>query len=69
MTEPPLLHDISESGRALGGLGRTAVYELVKRGEIQLVKIGRRSFITAESIRAYVDRISGERQSDPAPAA
>jgi hypothetical protein len=42
----------------LGGIGRTMFYELVAAGEIEQVKIGRRSFITAKSIAAYVDRLS-----------
>jgi predicted DNA-binding transcriptional regulator AlpA len=42
----------------LGGLGRTTVYELIKRGELTQVHIGRRGFITTESLAAYVNRLS-----------
>jgi excisionase family DNA binding protein len=42
----------------LGGVGRTTVYELIKRGELTQVHIGRRGFITAKSLAAYVDRLS-----------
>ena len=42
----------------LGGISRTTVYELVNRGELTKVSIGRRSFITAESLASYIDRIS-----------
>jgi hypothetical protein len=42
----------------LGGLGRTTVYELIDRGELVKVNIGRRSFITTDSLAAYVDRLS-----------
>jgi len=42
----------------LGGIGRTTVYELIKRGELTQVHVGRRAFITAKSIEAYVDRLS-----------
>src|SRR5215217_5543628 len=42
----------------LGGLGRTTVYELIKRGELVQVHVGRRSFITAKSLEAYVNRLS-----------
>jgi excisionase family DNA binding protein len=42
----------------LGGVGRTTVYDLIKRGELTQVHIGRRGFITAKSLEAYVDRLS-----------
>jgi excisionase family DNA binding protein len=42
----------------LGGIGRTTVYELIKRGELTQVHVGRRSFLTAKSLAAYVDRLS-----------
>ncbi|HEY1843002.1 MAG TPA: helix-turn-helix domain-containing protein [Mycobacterium sp.] len=42
----------------LGGIGRTTTYELIDRGELVKVNIGRRAFITAESLAAYVDRLS-----------
>jgi hypothetical protein len=42
----------------LGGLGRTKIYKLIDEGELVRVNIGRRSFVTAESIEAYVDRLT-----------
>ena len=42
----------------LGGVGRTTVYELIKRGELTHVHIGRRGFITTESLAAYVERLA-----------
>ena len=42
----------------LGGVGRTTVYELIKRGELTQVHIGRRGFITTESLAAYVERLA-----------
>jgi excisionase family DNA binding protein len=42
----------------LGGIGRTTVYELIKRGELTQVHVGRRSFLTSKSLAAYVDRLS-----------
>ncbi|UXA15250.1 helix-turn-helix domain-containing protein [Mycobacterium sp. SMC-8] len=39
-------------------MGHTTIYELIKRGELVKVNIGRRSFITADSLAAYVDRLS-----------
>lgn len=42
----------------LGGIGRTTLYELVEHGELERVNIGRRGFITARSLAAYVNRLS-----------
>jgi hypothetical protein len=49
---------ITEARQFLGGIGHTTIYELVNRGEIVKVNIGRRGFITSESLEAYVDRLS-----------
>jgi excisionase family DNA binding protein len=57
MTTEPLLYEFIEAG-ALLRVGRTTIYGLVDRDELRAVKIGRRSLITAESLRAYVDRLS-----------
>lgn len=49
-----------EEGREkwLGGLSRTATYELINRGDVVKVNIGRRSFLTTDSLAAYVSRLS-----------
>jgi hypothetical protein len=49
---------IPEVRQVLGGIGHTTVYDLIKRGEIVKVNIGRRGFITSESLEAYLDRLS-----------
>ena len=54
-----LLLTIDETRDALGGIGRTKVYELAAEGEIVKVNVGTRGFITAESVAAYVDRLTG----------
>lgn len=41
----------------LGGIGRTTLYELIKRGELTQVHVGRRAFITAESLAGYMNRL------------
>jgi hypothetical protein len=53
-----LLVPYDEAMHKLGNLGRTKFYELIEDKEIDRVKIGRRGFITAKSIAAYVDRLS-----------
>lgn len=52
-----LLVPYMEAMAALGGIGRTKFYDLVDGGELTKVNIGRRGFITAESLAAYVDRL------------
>ncbi|MDT5370199.1 MAG: hypothetical protein QOC62_4630 [Mycobacterium sp.] len=53
-----LLVPIPDACSELGGVSRTTVYDLVNRGELVKVNIGRRGFITAESLVGYVDRLS-----------
>ena len=54
-TTTPLLHTIEQT-RELLACGRNTVYNLVNKNELTMIKIGRRSLITGESIREYVDR-------------
>jgi hypothetical protein len=55
---PRLLVPIDDSRDALGGLSRTTIYELIKQKKLVKVDIGRRGFITAESLAAYVDQLA-----------
>jgi len=64
MHEPnaPLLHTIEQT-RKLLACGRNTVYNLVNRNELTMIKMGRRSLITDDSIRAYIDRKVVEAQN------
>lgn len=45
------------------GIGRTKLYELIQRGDIEAVKLGRRTLIRAASARAFMEslpRLGGE---------
>jgi hypothetical protein len=53
-----MLIPYDEARRKLGDIGRTTLYELFERRELVRVNIGRRGFVTAKSLAAYVDRIS-----------
>jgi hypothetical protein len=53
-----LLYSYDDAMHKLGDLGRTKFYELVDEGQLTRVKIGRRGFVTAESLGALVDRLS-----------
>ena len=41
----------------LGGIGETKLWELAKAGEIECVHIGRRTFVTADSLHSYIGRL------------
>jgi hypothetical protein len=53
-----LLTPYDEARAQLGDIGRTKFHELIDNRELVRVKIGRRGFITTESLAAYVDRLS-----------
>lgn len=53
----PLLITIEEAADFLR-LGRTTTYELVMRGEIPSVKIGRRRLVVRSGLSSYVERLS-----------
>ena len=55
-----LLYPFPDAQRALGGISRTTTYSLANAGLIELVKIGRRSFITSASIDRYIERLCAE---------
>lgn len=45
---------INDAARTLG-LGRTTVYHLINEGQLDGRKLGRRTLVTTESIRALID--------------
>jgi len=45
---------INDTARALG-LGRTSIYALIKEGRLQTIKLGRRTLVKVESIRALTE--------------
>jgi excisionase family DNA binding protein len=61
-TSGPLLHSINDT-KSLLNCGRNTVYNLVNRKQLTLIKMGRRSLITDESIREYVNRRIVEAQN------
>lgn len=58
----PLLHSINDT-KSLLNCGRNTVYNLVNSNELTMIKMGRRSLITDESIRALVERKVVEAQN------
>jgi excisionase family DNA binding protein len=54
--EPPKLIPVEEAARLLG-IGRTAAYMLVLKGELASVKIGRTRRVVVASLEAYIQRL------------
>ena len=52
----PLLVNVKEAGRLLGGIGQTKVYDLLKKRELPFVKIGRSTRIELAAIQAFIER-------------
>ncbi len=51
---PPELLSVTEAGRRLG-IGRSALYQTLARGELRSVKVGRRRLVPADAIADFVD--------------
>ena len=47
-------YPLDEAGKLLGGISRGTFYSMKKRGEIRLVKLGRRTLVPADEIRRLV---------------
>ena len=74
---PPRGHDMDsqqllvtmEEGAQMLGCGRTAIYELVRRGEIESIKLGRSRRIPMNALEAFVQRLRQEQADDTLPDA
>jgi hypothetical protein len=49
----PLVYTVAETVR-IGGANKNIIYRLIREGVLDGRKAGRRTLITAESLRAYV---------------
>lgn len=54
-----LLYSIAEAGECLS-VKRSTVYELLKRGDLERISIGRRALIPADSLERYVSKLRSE---------
>lgn len=45
-----------QGARKATGLGTTKIYELINEGRLKTVKVGRRTLVRTDSIRALVDQ-------------
>lgn len=55
-----LLYSLDQAAEALGGLSRAAIYDLLRSGELPSVYLGRRRFITADALAAFVAALPTE---------
>jgi excisionase family DNA binding protein len=53
------LYKVPEARQQLGSISQTTFYQLVKAGELSIVKIGRRTFVAASELDAYIQRATG----------
>ena len=60
---PPLLITIEEIIEASRS-SRATVYSEIKKGRLKTVTIGRRRYATPETVKAWIDRLSAESQSE-----
>jgi len=49
----PIATSVKDAAQALS-LGRTSIYALIKEGRLEKVKLGRRTLIKVQSIRALL---------------
>ena len=49
---------IDDALQELGGIGRTTLYRLIRKGLVVRINIGSRAFITGNSIAAYLDSLT-----------
>jgi len=59
----PLLLTVEEAA-ALLHIGRTTAFELVMRGQIQSVRIGRRRLVVREGLQRYISELLASQQED-----
>ena len=53
-----------EEAAGLLGIGRTTLYELIRRGEVRPIRIGRCVRIPQRELEAYIDRLIAETWSE-----
>ena len=63
------MHPLPEAQDVLGGMGRSTIYELIKAGEIAVVKVGRRTYIAHAELERYVRALTEQQDGTAEPGA
>lgn len=56
---PAVLYRVDEAADAMR-LSRTAIYELIRSGQLRTVKLGRRRLVPVEALTEYVSTAMGQ---------
>ena len=56
-------YPLEEARTLLGGLARSTLYSLHRRGELRFVKLGRRTLVPADEIRRLIGESPDDRNS------
>lgn len=56
MNDQPLAYPIDKAAR-ISGIGRTKLYEAIRDGKLVARKFGRRTVISAEALRAFLEAL------------
>lgn len=56
---PPIMHDLRDVSRRTN-LGRTFLYDKIKKGQLKVLKAGRRTLVTEESLRDFIRTLEEE---------
>ena len=57
----PLAYSIAEAC-TLSSVGRTTLYTAIARGDLKTRKVGRRTLITAQDLKSWIDSCTTERK-------
>ena len=60
----PLAVPIPEAAR-LGGVGRSTIYSEISKGNLKFRKVGRRTIVAMEDLRAWLASKSVEPENEP----
>lgn len=66
--EPRRLLSLKATGRVLGGITEPEIRKWVRAGDLELVKIGRRSMISIRSIDRFTEKLLAEAAQNAAAA-
>jgi excisionase family DNA binding protein len=67
MDVTPLAFSLTDAARR-AGIGRTLLYEAINRGDLRVKKMGRRSLVLADDLRAWLASLPEAKNSRSAAA-